>query len=321
MVTNAKLGLLSRTLVLAPLTGVFSLLDRMGQKRRLLNVMAGLMNSPRLKRRAFAGYVPTSHDVIVATYSKSGTNWAMQIALQIAYLGEWEFGFIHDLVPWPDIPFAPFKAHLRDTSLAERAPTRLRVIKTHWEQDYVPYDRDAKYIVVVRDPKEVFVSGYYFAKAMFGPVINFDYSAEEWLAQFLSDRYVFGSWAEHTAGWWKLRDTENVLIVTYADIKRSPRAMIERAADLMKVSLTEGQMQKVLEKSDFQYMKAHEDSFAPPLGILGTQPGRMFRSGRAGASGELINADQQGRIDRFAIAELQRLGSDFPYKAHFDTAI
>jgi len=307
------------TILLLPFVRIVSLLNKLGPSNRLLDGMAGFTNSPRQKRKAFAGYAPTSNDVIVATYSKSGTNWAMQIALQIAYLGDADFNFIHDLVPWPDVPLPLFRAKLGDPKLALRAPSRLRVIKTHWEQPYVPYSSLAKYIVVVRDPKEVFVSGYHFAKSMFGPVFGFNYSADEWLAQFQSDRYVFSSWAEHTASWWPFRNRDNVLVVTYGDMKRSPRAIIERIANLMQVALTGAELEKVLEKSDFQYMKAHEENFSPSLGILGRNQGRMFRQGKVGASSELINAEQQAIIDRFAISELQRLGSDFPYKDLFDT--
>ena len=53
----------------------------------------------------------------------------------------------------------------------------LRVIKPHWEQHYVPYNPQAKYLVVVREPKEVFVSGYYFAQSMSGSILDFAYSA------------------------------------------------------------------------------------------------------------------------------------------------
>jgi len=301
-----------------PVAGVAALLNKLGQSRRLLDGMAALINSPRVKRRAFAGYTPTTSDVIVATYAKSGTNWAMQIALQIAYYGDAEFNFIHDLVPWPDAPLPVIRAKLSDPTLARRAPTGLRVIKTHWDQPFVPYSPEAKYIVIVRDPKEVFVSGYYFAQAMFGSIIGFDYTAEDWLERFLSDRYAFGSWPVHTASWWPFRDRDNVLLVTYGELKRDPRAFIRRAAETMRVTLNDAQLEKVVEKSSFSYMKTHEDRFAPQIGLFGAKQGRMFRQGSAGASGELITAEQQARIDWFAMSELRRLGSDFPYADLFD---
>ena len=108
---------------------IFSLVDKLGKSQWIFDRMAAFMNDPRQKRKAFAGYTLTARDVIVATYSKSGTNWAMQIALQTAYYGEAEFAFIHDLIPWPDVLEPIFKSKLRNPSRAKQSPTGLRVIR------------------------------------------------------------------------------------------------------------------------------------------------------------------------------------------------
>lgn len=264
--------------------------------------------------------MPGSQDVIVAAYAKSGTNWAMQIALQIAHLGDAEFDFIHDVVPWPDAPIPLIRAKLEDKSLAADSPTGLRVIKTHWEQDFVPYSSEAKYVVIIRDPKEIFVSGYFFAKSTFGSVLHFDYSPEEWFELFLSNRYIFGSWAEHTASWWPLRQKENVFLESFTEMKRASGAMIQQIADLMEVELEEDQMARVIEKSSFAYMKAIEHKFVLPLNLLvGEKASQlmMMRKGETGGSSEMLNGEQKARIDKFAQEELARIGSDFPYENFF----
>lgn len=304
----------------AVLSPFLRFLRKRGQSRRFTSWFARTMNSPRFKRRAFRGYYPDSRDVIVATFGKSGTNWAMQIALQIAHLGDAEFDFIHDLIPWPDAPLPIIRAKLKDSSLAANSPTGLRVIKTHWEQDFVPYNAKAMYIVIIRDPKEVFVSGYYFAQSVFGAVIDFDYSSAEWFEIFLSERYAFGSWAAHTASWWALREKKNVFLTSFTEMKRASEAKIRQIAELMKVELSEKEMSQVIEKSSFAYMKAIEERFAPPLGALFGNDDcsvTMMRKGEAGASDELLDAAQKAQIDEFSQQELARLGSDFPYLDYF----
>jgi hypothetical protein len=67
----------------------------------------------------------------------------------------------------------------------------------------------------------------------------------------------------------------------------------------------------VTHKSSFEYMQSNEDRFVPPMFSAGRKV--MFRSGKSRFSGELIDAAQQDAIDRFALSELRRLGSDFPY--------
>jgi hypothetical protein len=40
-------------------------------------------------------FAPAAHDVLVCSYYKSGTNWTMQMAVQIAHRGRGEFEHIH----------------------------------------------------------------------------------------------------------------------------------------------------------------------------------------------------------------------------------
>ncbi|MCJ7625382.1 MAG: sulfotransferase domain-containing protein, partial [Anaerolineaceae bacterium] len=148
-------------------------------------------------------------------------------------------------------------------------------------------------------------------------MIPFRYTPADWLELFLSDRFTFGSWAEHTAGWWAFRSQTNVLVTTYQEMKHSPKASVEQIAALMGVSLTAEQLEKILYKSSFEYMQSNEDEFVPPIFGNGPNQKIMFRSGKSRFSGELIDEAQQDTIDRFALSELQCLGSDFPYAELF----
>jgi len=53
------------------------------------------------KHNPFQNYVASCHDVFVAAYVKSGTNWMMQIAHQLLNHGKGEFGHIHDVFHGP----------------------------------------------------------------------------------------------------------------------------------------------------------------------------------------------------------------------------
>jgi hypothetical protein len=81
-------------------------------------------------------YDPMPHDVLVCSYMKSGTNWMMHIALQIAYRGHADCHHIHDLVPWIDLPPENrFAVPLSDDSVWQSSPTGLRIVKTHLPLD------------------------------------------------------------------------------------------------------------------------------------------------------------------------------------------
>ena len=151
---------------LLPMMGIMTIAKKVGQSEKLMRMMTRRMRSPKQKQKAFANYQATANDVFVCTYSKSGTNWTMQIAHQIAHYGEAEFDNIYDEIPWPDMSMPIELAQLDDPRPLQQSATDQRVIKTHLESDYVPYHPDAKYIVVIRDPKDVFVSSYFFGQGV-----------------------------------------------------------------------------------------------------------------------------------------------------------
>jgi hypothetical protein len=297
---------------------LFQVMLRLGYGKKVLakgmsNLMAHMTNS-----QAFAGYEPTEHDVFAATYAKSGTNWSMQITQQIACLGQAEFEHIHHLVAWPDAPMWPMGdgavtiAPLNDTTVQAKSPTGLRVIKTHLPAHSVPYGTKATYLSIIRDPKEVCVSAYYFM----GGIMNFagHLSKSDWVDLCLTPGGLLSGWADHTASFWAWRERPNVLVLTFKEMKADTPQAIARIAELMGVTLTEAQFAEVVERSSFAYMKARDEKFAPLRPpSMGKKPVKMMRQGKSGASGEVLSEAQQVAIDQFCEAELQKLGSDFPY--------
>jgi hypothetical protein len=300
-----------------PLNWIFS---RLGAGSVLLFLMQRMGRKDRWPE-VFAGYEPTEHDVIVSTFAKSGTNWMMQIAHQVAFRGEGEYQNIHDVVSWPDMNKMrrPVSPPLSDTNVWRASPTGLRVIKTHLATRYVPWSEKARYAVVVRDPKEIFVSSYFFAGSVAGALMP---STDIWFELFITGKFPldFGaSWAEHTAGYWELRNKPNVLVMLFRDMKQDREGAVRRVADLLGVDLTPDEMARVVEKSSFDYMKSINDRFSPlaPGSLPWTEGFHMMRQGKSGGSSEMLTAEQQAQIDAYCQGELARIGSDFPYAEAF----
>jgi len=302
-------------LLVVPLNWILGVFSRPGA---LLNIMGKRGANPKKLKKVFKDYQPDAGDIFVSTFSKSGTNWMMQIAHQIAWLGEGEYENIHDAVAWPDTPSKRAQktiTPLLGNEIKELSPTGLRVIKTHISALYVPYSEQAKYLVVIRDPKEVFVSSYPFVASLAGPLLP---DVENWLDAFLSKHWSmnFGNtWAEHTNSYWQLRNKPNVLLISYTELKHKPEAGIRRVAETLGVDLTEEQFNKVVEKSSLEYMKGINHKFNPMSG--GKFPWgsdfTMIRKGETGKSSELLSKAQQIRIDEHFMQELRDLDSDFPY--------
>jgi hypothetical protein len=280
-----------------------------------IRAILGHANTDAQKAKAFAGYEPTEHDVFVATFPKSGTNWAMQMAVQIAWRGEARFDHIHELVAWPEARFTGI-VPLRDPGPYERSPTRRRAIKTGIDAPFVPYGEQATYVTVLRDPKDVFVSMYHFVFTVFD--LFDDITLEQWLALYLGPEFPGGSWARHAASWWALRERPNVRVLAFADMRRDLPGAVRSVAEAMRVELTDAEVARVAELCSFEHMQRNDAKFAPPRMLFTRRRVTMVRAGKVGGSGELLTRQQQASIDARFQAELRALGSDLPYAQLFD---
>jgi hypothetical protein len=293
-------------LIVVPLTKVFS--------RRWPRAVSRMLT--RILGQFPKDYQPTEHDVLVCSYFKSGTNWTMQMAVQIAYRGRASYDHIHELVPWPDMPDEwGYALPISDDRPRAECPTGLRVIKTHLALGAVPYAPGARYVCVVRDPKDVFVSSHHFIRSMgLGPAMP---SVAGWLESYLSPDTALGSWAEHLQSYWRIREQPNVLFLTYEQMRADLPGTVDKIAALMGVVLTADERAAVVEQSTFAHMKKIGRKFDAQGSPWASGAGAMMRRGERGSSGELISAADQRRIDDYWRAELKRIGSDFPYDEAF----
>ncbi len=290
---------------------VLWLVDKAGYSDRLWTAVGYKMRAKLVEGHDFGDYRPSQHDVVVCTFPKCGTNWTMQIAYQIAMRGRGEYGHIHEVIPWPDFAKQDLVVPLSDDTARQAAPTGLRVIKTHLEWDRVPYTDKARYICVIRDPKDAFVSNYHFIRdVMLGPLMP---AVAIWVRLFFSDATPF-NWSEHLHGYWQNRHLPNLLILTFEEMKADLPMVVRHIAEFMRVELTDGEFDLVCQKSTFAYMKGINEKFAPPALSPWSSPNRqMIRKGQSGGSSELLSAELQRFIDTQCKADLQRLECAFPY--------
>jgi len=310
-----------RSLLSAGLFGIgrpmMRFLEITGRAERAFHNATAGREKRLVKNNPFRGYTPASHDVFVATYPKSGTNWMMQIAHQLLFHGQGEFEHIHYVVPWPDTtvmgPMKGYAIPIEDPSVWRASPEHKRVIKTHFDWQLLPYSADARYIIVIRDPKDVFVSSYFFFVKE-GPLAGPAPTLDTWYKIFLNgDMPVGGSWVNNTAGYWAERHRPNVLILSFKSMKRDLRSAVFRVADFLDVHVSDQTLETVVQKSSFAYMKQHDEQFRMWNIIPWRGENHMLRNGAHGGSSELLSLERQREIDARFMADLKRLGSDFPY--------
>ena len=239
--------------------------QKLGVAERMLASFNAKREQECIAKNPFRDYVPGPQDVFVMTYAKSGTNWMMQIVYQLIHHGKGEFDHIHNVVPWPDAKLMSpmmreYAIPLDRATEWQTAPERKRVIKTHLNWELLPYSEEARYISVIRDPKDVFVSAYFFMKdSGMGPAMP---SVDTMYRLFLADKFVLGgSWPANTTGYWSQRHRPNVLVVSFASMKRDLEGTVRRVAAFLDIRLSDEIIGDVCGKASFQYMKGIDHKF------------------------------------------------------------
>lgn len=190
-------------------------------------------------------------DVFVVTYPKSGTTWMQQIVHGVRSGGSMDFDEICQVVPWIEA-CAELGQDLEQPQQGDK-----RLYKTHFSYERVP--KHAKYIFVVRDPKDVLPSFYHFFEGfMFEPGTV---SLEQFFHEFFLQGTKSGRYWEHLLSWWPHKDSENTLFLTFEKLKQDLAGSVAKVADFLEVELTDEVMAKVVEQSSFQFMNAHNSQF------------------------------------------------------------
>ncbi len=287
-----------------------TLLDRLGYAEPVWRKILERMRRD-LATRDFGAYRPDAHDVVVCTFPKCGTNWAMQIAYQITTRGGGDYEGIHDVIPWPDWARQEFVVSLDDPGPRNASSTGLRVIKTHHPWERIPYTEDARYLCVLRDPKDALVSLYHFMRdTFFGPAMP---PVHLFVELFCEGSLPF-VWSTQTAGYWRERNRENVLVLRFEEMKADPDGAVGRIAHWMGVELSAAEHAAVCERSSFVFMQGIDHKLRPPeLTPLASPDRKMVRRGASGGSSELLSPAQQRLVDERVRSDLERVGSDFPY--------
>lgn len=239
------------------------------------------MITPEGMGRALA-FKPRPDDVFIAPFPKSGTTWLQQIVHTLRTRGDMAFEEITEVVPWLEL------AHDMGIDVQGEQRARPRAFKTHLAWDLVP--KGARYIVAVRDPRDVLVSQFHFWNGWFyeAGAVSIDDIA---MGLFLNPNVPFSYW-RHLKSWWPQRTRPDVLMLCYESMLADPEAAIRRIAAFIGVPLDDALLRLTLEHSSVDFMRARVRQFDDHLvreardAACGLPPGdsggHKVRSGKAG---------------------------------------
>ena len=164
-------------------------------------------------------------DIFVASYPKCGTTWLQYIVYLLENGGQPLAAGqrLEDVFP-----------HLEEVG-AERvlALPEPRLIKTHLGVERTPWNAQAKYLYVARNPFDCAVSFYHHTR---GFVRHYDFADGDWATFFecfLRGEVDFGDYFDHLLSWWPRRTLANVLFLTYESMRADASAAVQRIAEFL----------------------------------------------------------------------------------------
>ncbi|XP_059490649.1 luciferin sulfotransferase-like [Neocloeon triangulifer] len=129
-----------------------------------------------------------------------------------------------------------------------------RFIKTHLPLELLPKQLDTvkpKIVYVCRNPKDMCVSYYHYCRLMH----DLHGSFEDFCELFLQEKVPMGPIWNHIMGFWKRRNDPNVLFLKYEELKKDLRSCVLRCAKFLDKTLTEKEVEAVLDHLSFESMK------------------------------------------------------------------
>lgn len=252
-------------------------------------------------------FIVMDDDVFVVTFPRSGTTWMEQVIHLLLNNGEQGIKVLGDAVPWVEtLPNRPqgFKEFLKGMS-------GRRFFTSHLPYSLMPGIRDsnAKYVYVVRNPKDVAVSTYYHDQSKH----NYNGTWEDHFKLFIQGKIMFGSFFDHVLPWWEAnKKSNNILFVKYEDMKRDLEEVIRTVADFLGIKADMELINIVLEKSSFGTMAADKKTNLNWVPQREGVPGH-FRKGTVGDWRNHFTKEQNKAFDPLYLEKMSGTGLQFDF--------
>lgn len=258
-------------------------------------------------------YQHQPNDLFIATYPKCGTT----LTQHILYI------MLNGGVPiLPQEKLEGFFPHLEEVGIPQCAAMKSgnKLIKTHLPCETLSMSPSTKYIFIARNPKDCVVSFFHHTR---GFLKHYDFEEGDFdvfFDLFSKGKVDFGNYFKMLRSWFDRKDDENILFLTYEDIRDDKKGAIRNIARFVgggteeKLSNDEGAlMDKVLKYSSLEEMKKDPLRWSSERKVVHSP---FIRSGIVGGWDELLTKEQGGKLDKmmreeFTEEELNYLGAKY----------
>jgi len=246
-------------------------------------------------------------DIFLVSYFRSGSTWSRFL-----------FGnFIHQDEPVTFTNMDRFVPIIYD--LPDRVLRNLpRVLKSH--ECFDP--RYPHVIYIVRDPRDVAVSFYYYNLKT--RVIPDGYSMDEFVTRWVAANVVpyadrVGCWQDHVLSWVRLREGKpGFRLVRYEDLLADPVKELTRLAPLLGIEPTPARVERAVQLSSASHMQSLEKTQSQQwVATKDTRQDIPFvREAKSGGWRKKLSATAVRTIEQAWGATMKELGYDLVMDAN-----
>ncbi|XP_053119552.1 sulfotransferase 2B1-like isoform X2 [Hemicordylus capensis] len=272
--------------------------------------LPGLVHSEESVRYAHRSFQVRDGDVFNLTYPKSGTTWMQEILTLIHCNGNPTYSL--SVPSWERVPW--IEQNMAAGYLENRPCPRL--ISSHLPHTLFPesfFTSQAKAIYTVRDPRDVCVSLYYYAKM--SSFLNYKEDFGEFTEMFSAGKILFGSWFDHVKGWLTYRNQTNFLLLTYDELLKDLRGSVTRICQFLCKDLDASAVDSVVENASFEMMKGNKmvNYSLVPEDIMNQKVSPFLRKGISGDWKNHFSPEQSAAFHRLYQEKMKDVGIKFSW--------
>ena len=202
-----------------------------------------------------------------------------------------------ELVPYVEFTgFLDKHASSLDLLLQSPHPWHMRThLNASFYEHFFQQRNCPKFILVIRNPKDILVSYYHFHLKL--PFDMVDFTFNKFFEVYKNKALLYGDPLDHHLSWWKFKDHPNLHIVHYEDILSDPVKEISKLAKHLGHSYSDDELKAIAANISFGKMKTRSPSefWATNDKMLPTDV--LFRKGIKGDWKDHFDGEQDAYIE------------------------
>jgi len=237
-------------------------------------------------------------DIFVISFPKAGTSWIQEIVYLIGTNLDYKKAssqFLETRFPYLEHTYPGWKSLEKSTSV--------RFIKTHMPYSLLPKsikEKNCKIIYVARNPKDVMLSYYFFARMM--TFASYRGTLIEFFNKFIKNEVFYAPYWDHVYEFWNRRNNENILFIKFEDLRKDLKSEIKRIAAFLDKGLTDDQVDSLAHHVSFTQMASNPSvnySHWDDLGLRHKDESTFFRKGIVGDWKNYLTKEMSDTMDQW----------------------